>query len=110
MVWDYIAYGHYATTFVVMTRRWGNRNGEGSSHFDWSTIEGRLILAWKKVHYFDRPVAAVVADIEYEAQNACTFIKVEYEPLPVVNSVHVALEGKQPLIHGEFKNYTQIKK
>lgn len=75
-----------------------------------STIEDRPILAWKKVRYFGEPVAAVVADSEHEAQLALQHIKVKYEPLPVINSVQEALQGKQPLIHEDFQNYTQVKK
>ena len=74
-----------------------------------SAIEDRPILALKKVRYFGEPIAVVVADTEYEAQHACTFIKVEYELLPAINTVDEALEGKHPLVHEEFKNYTQVK-
>lgn len=74
-----------------------------------SAIEDRPILALKKVRYFGEPIAVIVADTEYQAQNALTFIQVEYELLPVVNSVHEAFAGELPLVHEDFKLYTHAK-
>ncbi|NMH97802.1 xanthine dehydrogenase family protein molybdopterin-binding subunit [Pseudonocardia acidicola] len=48
-------------------------------------------LATDKVHYEGEAVAAVVAETRYAAEDALAAIEVEYEPLPVLASVHDAL-------------------
>lgn len=63
-------------------------------------------LAIDKVRYYGEPIAVVVADSEREAMNAVKIIKIEYEPLPVVNSVSEALVNNAVLIH---ENLTQYK-
>ncbi|GIN59337.1 hypothetical protein J8TS2_36560 [Lederbergia ruris] len=57
-------------------------------------LADRPPLAFDKVRYYGEPVAIVVADQEYQAKQAALKVKVEYEPLPVVNSVQQAFEQK----------------
>jgi CO/xanthine dehydrogenase Mo-binding subunit len=48
----------------------------------------------------------VVADSEHEAKLACGKIKVEYEPLPVINSPLEAFQKNATLIHEDLWKYT----
>jgi CO/xanthine dehydrogenase Mo-binding subunit len=73
-----------------------------------STIIDRPPIAIDKVRYNGEPVAVVVADSEVEAEKAAQMIKVEYEPLPVVNSPGEALKKDSPLVHEDLGNYKII--
>lgn len=75
------------------------------------SLADRPILAIDRVRYYGEPVAAVVADSEHEAKRAAELIKVEYEPLPVVNSPSAALRSDAPLIHeqlGKIHRYAEV--
>lgn len=50
-----------------------------------------------------------MADTEYEAQAACQDIKVDYELLPVVNTLSQALAADAPLVHRDMSQYRQVK-
>lgn len=65
-------------------------------------------LAIDKVRYFGEPVAVVVADSEQDAMSAAKMIKVEYEPLPVINSVREGLASNAVLIHENLAQYKII--
>ncbi|PKM45481.1 MAG: aldehyde oxidase [Firmicutes bacterium HGW-Firmicutes-8] len=65
-------------------------------------------IAIDKVRYYGEPVAVVVADSEQEAVIGTSMIKVEYEPLPVVNSVSEALANNPVLIHKNLAQYKII--
>ena len=71
--------------------------------------EDRPILAQYKVRYHGEPVAVVVANTVYEAAEAAKQIEVEYEPLPVVNSVLKAIESDAPLVHENMDQYRVLK-
>src|SRR5699024_11731902 len=75
-----------------------------------SAVEDRPVLAIEKVRYFGEPVAIVVANSEYEAEKACSYVQVEYELLPVLHSVEESFTGKNALIHESFHLYTKPKK
>ena len=62
-------------------------------------LADRPPLAAFKVRYYGEPIAMVVADTEYEASKAAALIRVEYEPLPVLNSPSEALQSHAPSIH-----------
>ncbi len=69
-------------------------------------IDDRPPIAKEKVRYYGEPVALVVADCEQTAMRAANLIKIEYEPLPVVNSVSDALKENAALIHENLTEYT----
>ncbi|MBZ9686851.1 xanthine dehydrogenase family protein molybdopterin-binding subunit [Clostridium estertheticum] len=73
-----------------------------------STIVDRPPIAIDKVRYNGEPVAVVVADSEVEAEKAAQLIKVQYEPLPVVNSPSEALKKDAPLVHEKLGQYSII--
>lgn len=73
-----------------------------------ANIEDRPPLAKEKVRYFGEPIAIAVASSEEEAARALKLIKVEYEQLPVVNSVNQAVKPDAPLIHPNLSKYTCI--
>lgn len=73
-----------------------------------STIADRPPIAIDKVRYNGEPVAVVVANSEVEAEKAAHMIKVEYEPLPVVNSPSEALKKNSSLVHEKLGDYEII--
>ena len=58
-------------------------------------------LAAERVRFVGEPVAAVVADDVYRANDALDLIRVEYEPLPAVVDVEAALAPGAPILHPE---------
>lgn len=52
-----------------------------------------------KVRFVGEPVAVVVADSRYIAEDALDLIKVDYEPLPVVMDIEAAAEPDAPVLH-----------
>ncbi|MGE5578974.1 MAG: xanthine dehydrogenase family protein molybdopterin-binding subunit [Bacillota bacterium] len=72
------------------------------------SIRDRPPLARGKVRYSGEPVAMVVAHTEVDAENALRLIKVEYEPLPVVNSAKQAVEPGAPLVHPDLGLYDLV--
>lgn len=70
-------------------------------------IEDRPPIAIDKVRYNGEPVAVVIANDEQEAMKALKLIKVEYEYLPVVNSISDALKQNPVLIHENLEQYTK---
>ncbi len=56
-------------------------------------------LAKDRVRYVGEPVAVVVAESLYAAEDALEHIEVEYEELPVVMSPHAALAPEAPRLH-----------
>ena len=73
-------------------------------------LADRPPLAIGKVRYFGEPIAVVVANSETEARRAADLVKVEYEPLPVVNSAGDAIQSNAPLLHEQMGSYTVIEK
>ncbi len=62
------------------------------------------VLAQEKVRYWGEPVAAVAADTLHLAKLAVRKIKVDYEPLPVVETVEDALRA-DTLVHENWSDY-----
>jgi len=56
-------------------------------------------FAIDRVRHVGEPVAVVVADTRYIAEDACELIAVDYEPLPAVASIAAALAPAAPLLH-----------
>jgi CO/xanthine dehydrogenase Mo-binding subunit len=71
-------------------------------------LADRPPLAYEKVRYYGEPVAIVVADQEHQAKQAASQIKVEYEPLPIVNSVKQAFQSDAQVIHENLGQYMKI--
>ncbi len=71
-----------------------------------SMIKDRPPIARGKVRYYGEPVALVVADNEDQAMAATQLIEVEYEPLPVVNSIADALKEDASLVHEGLARYS----
>jgi carbon-monoxide dehydrogenase large subunit len=62
-----------------------------------------LPLASGKVRYVGEPVAAVVAENRYLAEDALEAIEIDYEPLPTVIDPEAAAAPQAPLLHEEAK-------
>ena len=61
-----------------------------------------FLLAVEKVRYVGEPVAVVVAESRYVAEDAVDLIDVEYDVLPAVVDREQAMEANAPLVHEEF--------
>lgn len=70
-----------------------------------SVISDRPPLARDRVRYFGEPVAVVIADSPQEAAYGVALIQVEYESLPVVNSIGDAIREDPVLIHEKLGLY-----
>jgi aerobic carbon-monoxide dehydrogenase large subunit len=58
-------------------------------------------LAKERVRYVGDPVAIVVAENRYIAEDAADLVKVEYEVLPAITDVYQSLEPDAPLLHSD---------
>ena len=58
-------------------------------------------LAKDRVRHVGEPLAVVVAESRYVAEDALADIRVDIEPLPVVSDLAVALAPDAPLVHEE---------
>jgi CO/xanthine dehydrogenase Mo-binding subunit len=79
--------------------------GQDCPQLTGAILEDMPVLAIDKVRYFGEPVAIVVADEEWQAQQATKLIKVQYEALPVVNSIDEALKDNPILVHPRLMQY-----
>jgi len=67
------------------------------------------VLAFDKVRYIGDAVALVAAESPEIAAKALPLIAVDYEPLPVVDSVVKALKADAPLVHTDNDNGNLLK-
>jgi carbon-monoxide dehydrogenase large subunit len=72
-------------------------------------IEGRVFhqrtqvpLAKEKVRTVGEPVAVVIAESRYVAEDAAADVMVEYDPLPAVVDLEAALAADAPLVHDDL--------
>ncbi|MDH2239245.1 molybdopterin-dependent oxidoreductase [Pigmentiphaga sp. GD03639] len=56
-------------------------------------------LAQDRVRYVGEPVAVVVAEDRYVAEDALELIRVDYEVLPVAVEIEAAIAGDAPVLH-----------
>lgn len=68
-------------------------------------LEDKTFLAVEKVRYVGEAVAAVAAETEEIAKEACELIEVEYEELPGVFGIKDALAPDAALVHEDLGNY-----
>jgi len=59
----------------------------------------QLPLALNEVRYVGEAIAFVVADDRYIAEDALDLIDVEFEPLPVIHNMEIAVAEDAPLVH-----------
>ena len=60
-------------------------------------------LAVERVRYVGEPVALVVAESRYIAEDAAELVQIDYEPLEAVIDPQLACTGSAPIIHPEAK-------
>jgi 2-furoyl-CoA dehydrogenase large subunit len=60
-------------------------------------------LAVGRVRYVGEPVALVVAESRYLAEDAAELVEIEYAPLPAVLDPKAACEKSSPVLHAEAK-------
>ena len=72
-------------------------------------IRDKDILAKDYARYQGEPVAAVAADTELAAEEACERIKVEWEVLDPVLDPRDALKPESPLVHADLGKYSYVK-
>ena len=63
-----------------------------------------LVLAEDESCYVGEPVAIVIADSRYTAEDAAALVDVEYEPLPSVSDCRDALAAGAPTAHREARD------
>ena len=61
-------------------------------------------IAVDKVRYVGEPVAIVIADNRYVAEDAAELIDVDYESLKPVLDIESAIENDAPLLHNELES------
>src|SRR5512139_1298546 len=57
-----------------------------------------------KVRFVGEPVAVVIAQDRYLAEDALDLIEVEYDPLPAVVDIEEAIQPGAPLLHEQIPN------
>jgi len=74
-------------------------------------VEGRIFnertqvpLAKGKVKHVGEPVALVIAESRYLAEDALSDIEIDFEPLPAVVDIEKALDANAPIIHDGLEN------
>ena len=71
-------------------------------------LEDKNFLAVNTVKFCGEPVVAVAAETPEIAEAACELVKVEYEPLPVINNPMEGMAKDAILIHPELHTYTVV--
>lgn len=72
--------------------------------------QDETVFAIDKVRYVGEPVAAVVAENEFAAQEALGLIRVTYEPLPAILTIEDALRDDLPKIHDDSRKAGNVHK
>lgn len=75
----------------------------GTHPFYGSMIKDRPLIALEKVRYVGEPVAAVAAEDLEKAELALEQIEVDYEDLPPVLDMDLALQPAAPVIHEQAR-------
>ena len=75
-----------------------------SAPFSEGKMAQRYPLASDKVHFVGEPVAVVLAEDAYTAQDAVELIFVDYDPLQAVVDPEAALNADAAIIHEEWDN------
>ena len=71
-------------------------------------LEDKIFLAVNTVKFCGEPVVAVAAETPEIAEAACELVKVEYEPLPVINNPMEGMAKDAVLIHPELHTYKVV--
>lgn len=69
----------------------------------------RLPMPPETVHYVGEPIAVVVANSRYIAEDALELIDVDYDVLPAVGSTAAALAPDAPLAHSDAESNVAVK-
>jgi carbon-monoxide dehydrogenase large subunit len=69
----------------------------------------RLPMPPREVHYVGEPIAVVVAESRYLAEDALELIDVDYEVLPAVASTAAALAPDAPMAHAGAKSNVAVR-
>ena len=59
----------------------------------------RPVLAFEETTYVGEPIAMVIADNRYIAEDAATLVEIDYDPLPAISDCRDALGNNAPLTH-----------
>ena len=81
--------------------RWPSSRGSAAAP---CTIRSAPALAHGRVRFVGEPVAIVVAETEYLAQDAAELIEIEYEDLPVLVEAADAFSDKAATLHDGVPN------
>ena len=79
--------------------------GEDYPYLYGSGVKDRPVMALNKVRFTGEIIAAVAAETEAIAREACRLIRVQYEPLqPLLDPIQ-SMEDGEHLLHEDFSNY-----
>jgi carbon-monoxide dehydrogenase large subunit len=67
-------------------------------------------LALDRVRFVGEPVAAVLADDRYLAEDACELVRVDYAGRPVIASIATAIAPGAPRIHDSWKDNFYVRR
>lgn len=73
-----------------------------ASALDGLKVPPHPILASDMVRFVGEPVAVVVADDAYKAQDAADLVEVDYDPLPAVVDPEAAAQPGSPRVHAQY--------
>jgi carbon-monoxide dehydrogenase large subunit len=76
--------------------------------FDWARPVRMFPLCREVVRYVGAPIAAVVAEDRYLAEDAAELVEVEYENLPVIESIGGALAEGAPALYPDWPDNLMV--
>jgi CO/xanthine dehydrogenase Mo-binding subunit len=79
--------------------------GKEAPHLTGEKIKDRPILARDRVRYHGEAVAVVVADTLEQAMRATRLIKVDYDPIPMIQTPTEAYQKQALLLHEHLGDY-----
>jgi carbon-monoxide dehydrogenase large subunit len=80
------------------------------SSYDGFQVSTQPILAIDRVRFAGEPVAMVIADDEYVAEDATELIFADLEPLPVVLDLDAALDPSAELLHDGWSHNAYVRR
>ncbi len=84
--------------------------GEDVPYLIGQTIVDQPVLAVGKVRMEGEPIVGIAADTIEAAYRAAALVKVEIEPLPVIDDVMEAMKPDSPLVHEKLEDYVNLTK
>jgi carbon-monoxide dehydrogenase large subunit len=75
----------------------------GKEAFDEVNLRARRVLCEGKARYVGEPLAIILADSAYAAQDAADLVQIEYDVMDAVTDAEAALQSGSPRIHERYR-------